>query len=152
MERLLVRPTFDACRVPVAVSVFDIWSRETRVATRGAVAPAVCASCAVPVLFHPALLDGRPSFDGGILDRPGLAGMPVSERRVLFHHIPSKSPWRRVLTLPTRPGMVTLVLEGMPRSGPFRLHEGRRAYRAARAAMKRALDTPIEGGMVVVPG
>jgi NTE family protein len=83
--------------------------------------------------------------------------MPEAEGRVLFHHILSRSPWRRRqpsrygdVPIPTRPGMVTLILEGLPRSGPFRLDEGRRALRVARAAMKRALDEPIDGDLVVV--
>jgi NTE family protein len=70
---------------------------------------------------------------------------------VLFHHIASKSPWRRTPPAPpTRPGMVTLVIEGLPRSGPFRLDAGRRALALARDATDRALDAPIEGGVVRV--
>jgi NTE family protein len=148
---LLPARTFASCRVPAAVSVFDVFSRTTRVVDRGDMAPAICASCAVPFLFHPVLLEGRPSLDGGIRDRPGLAGMPRSEPRVLFHHIPSRSPWRLAVPIPSRPGMVTLVIDGLPRSGPFKLHEGRRAFRVAREAMKRALDQPIsEDGRVFV--
>jgi NTE family protein len=150
LDRLLNVPTFDRCRIPAAVSVFDVRSRATRVVESGDLAQAICASCAVPLLFHPVRIEGRPSLDGGIADRPGLAGMPEAEQRVLFHHILSRSPWRRSLPVPSRPGMVTLLVEGLPRSGPFRLHEGRRAFRAARVAMKRALDQPIEDGIVVV--
>jgi NTE family protein len=75
--------------------------------------------------------------------------MPDSEPRVLFHHIGSKSAWRMKLEVPRRPGMVTVVLEGLPRSGPFRVAAGREAFRAARAAMKRALDTKIADGVVI---
>jgi NTE family protein len=151
MEAMLSFLTFDACRVPVAVSAFDVLRRRTHVLERGELAPAVCASCAVPFLFHPVLIGGRAYLDGGILDRPGLEGMPASEPRVLFHHIASRSPWRRAgEPLPTRPGMIVFVIEGLPRSGPFRLDEGRRAYRAAREATKRALDLPVTDDRVVV--
>ncbi|MBX3223308.1 MAG: patatin-like phospholipase family protein [Labilithrix sp.] len=150
MEGLVASRRFEACRVPAAVSVFDVLTRKTRVIDAGDVAPAICASCAVPVLFHPVRIGGRAYLDGGILDRPGLAGMPESEPRVLFHHIASKSPWRTRNELPSRPGMLTFAIDGLPRSGPFRLHEGRRAYRAARDATRRALERPVTGSVLVV--
>jgi NTE family protein len=155
MHRLLGVRTFAGCRVPLAVSVFDVYSRATRVVDDGDLAAAICASCAVPGLFHPVAIDGRPCLDGGILDRPGLVGMPEREPRVLFHHLLSRSPWRRrrgtgpdEVPIPLREGMVTLVLEDLPRSGPFRLHEGRRALKVAREATRRALDRPIDAGLV----
>jgi NTE family protein len=143
MDGLISVRTFDACRVPAAVSVFDVFRRETHVLSSGDVAPAICASCAVPFLFHPVRIGGRSYLDGGILDRPGLAGMPEREPRLLFHHIASRSPWRTKNEIPTRPGMLTFMIDGLPRSGPFRLDEGRRAYRVARDVTRRALDRPI---------
>ena len=150
VERLLSVRTFDRCRVPAAVSVFDVLTRRTTVLDEGDVAPAICASCAVPFLFHPVRIGGRAYLDGGILDRPGLAGMPAGEPRVLFHHIASRSPWRTKNELPSRRGLLTFAIEGLPRSGPFRLHEGRRAYRVARDATRRALERPVEESVLVV--
>ena len=150
LERLLPSRSFEACRVPAAVSVFDVRTRRTRVLDEGSVTSAIQASCAVPLLFHPVSIAGRSYLDGGILDRPGLVGMPASEPRVLFHHIASKSAWRTKQELPRRPGMVTVALQDLPRSGPFRLAEGRRAYRAAREATRRALDERIDDGVVSV--
>jgi NTE family protein len=150
LEALLPAATFEACRVPVAVSVFDVLARATRVLESGDLPRAVCASCAVPVLFHPVWIGGRAYWDGGILDRPGLLGMPNEEPRVLFHHIASKSTWRLRQEIPRRAGMVTLALRGLPRSGPFRLDAGRRALLAAREGTKRALDRSIEDGLVVI--
>jgi NTE family protein len=46
--------------------------------------------------------------------------------------------------------MVTLVLDDLPRSGPFRLDAGRRALALAREAMQRALAAPIVDGVVRV--
>jgi hypothetical protein len=37
----------------------------------------------------------------------------------------------------------------LPRSGPFKLHEGRRAFRVAREATKRALDRTVADGYLV---
>src|SRR3569623_764644 len=144
-------PVHDAagCRVPVKISVFDIARRTTAVLADGDLAHAIRASCAVPALFHPVRIAGRAYWDGGILDRPGLAGL-AGDDRVLFHHIASKSPWRRSLDVPRRPGMVTLVIDELPRSGPFRLDAGRRALLLARDAMARALDAPIIDGIVRV--
>lgn len=153
LERLLRGKTFDDCRVPAAVSVFDVRTRTSRVIDRGPLSDAVRASCALPVLFHPVRIEGRSYLDGGILDRPGLDGMPSQERRVLFHHLSSKSPWRRTLDVPRREGMVTLAIEGLPRSGPFRLDLGRRALHAARDATRRALDRVVpHEGHLRVPG
>ena len=150
LDRLLVARTFDACRVPLALSAFDVVTRRTHVLDRGDVAPAIQASCALPFLFQPVRVGGRAYLDGGILDRPGLRGTPESEPRVLFHHLASKSPWRIALERPRRPGMVTVVLGELPRSGPFRLDAGRRAFAAAREATRRALDAPVDGDTVSV--
>ena len=98
-------------------------------------------------MFHPVWIARRPYWDGGILDRPGIAGVPPG--RLLFHHIASRSPWRSLSPpLPRRAGLVALVLEDLPRSGPFRLEEGRRAMQLAREATERALDRPLERGIV----
>ena len=151
VERLLPVRTFAECRVRTAVSAFDVLRRKTQVLDGGDLASAICASCALPVLFQPVWIGGRAYLDGGILDRPGLEGMPASESRVLFHHIASRSPWRLKNEAPTRSGMLTLAIDGLPRSGPFRLDAGRRAFHAARAATRRALSLPVRGSLLVVP-
>jgi NTE family protein len=46
--------------------------------------------------------------------------------------------------------MLTFAIEGLPRSGPFRLHEGRRAFRVAREATKRALERPVTDSVLVI--
>lgn len=153
LEALVGRRSLEAARVPAAVSVHDPLRRRTVVLARGDVAAAVHASCAVPFLFHPVWIGGRPFVDGGVSDRPGLAGMPDGAR-LLFHHIASRSPWRGVdseaMKVPPRAGMTTLVLEGLPRAGPFALDAGRRAFVAARRGAREALDAPVEGGVVRV--
>ena len=148
LRRMLPVVHFDRCRVPARVSVFDILRRRTHVVASGDLPLAIRASCAVPGLFHPVWIARRPYWDGGILDRPGLHGVPRGER-VLFHHIASRSPWRKKLALPPpRPGMVTLAIDGLPRSGPNRLDAGRAAMALARRATEAALDAPIVDGVV----
>lgn len=142
---------FEDARVPAAVSVFDVRARATRVRDAGDMADAICASCAFPGLLQPVRIDGRAYLDGGVADRPGLAGLPVGTPRVLFHHIGSKSPWRRrPPEPPRREGLVSVILGDLPRAGPFSLDEGRRALAVAREKALRALDRPIVGERVVV--
>jgi NTE family protein len=155
LRELLPVSAMTATRVPVRISAFDIRRRTTTVLHDTDLAHAIRASCAVPAMFHPVWIDHgagdrRAYWDGGILDRPGLAGIPAGER-VLFHHIVSKSPWRaKPPAPPRREGMVTLMIDELPRSGPFRLDAGRRALELAREATKRALDAPIVDGVVRV--
>lgn len=151
LESLLPVKTFAECRAPLAVSVFDILTRKTWVVREGLLAPAIQASCTVPFLFHPTWVEGRPTLDDGITDRPGVEGLP-REGRVLYHHLATRSPWRRKgspsMEIPRREGMTALVIDDLPRVGPFRLEEGPRAFEAARAAARRAMDRPIEAGVV----
>ena len=150
LRRILPVTELERCRVPARISVYDVLGRRTAVRERGDLAAAIRASCAVPVMFHPVWIEGRPYLDGGILDRPGLAGVPLG--RALFHHIVSRSPWRSArspaLQPPRRDQLVTLAIDELPRSGPFRLEAGRRALEAARAAAERALDAPVREGVV----
>jgi NTE family protein len=114
----------------------------------GDLAPAVHATCAVPGLFHPVWIHGTPFVDGGVADRPGLAGMPTGQR-VLFHHLPSRSPWRRVAPpIPRRAGLTALVIDGLPRVGPFRLPRGPAAFMQARSAARRAMEREMIDGVV----
>lgn len=147
LRRLLPVAAIESCAIPTKISVFEIASRTTRVIERGDLPDAIRASCCVPIMFHPVTIEGRAYWDGGILDRPGIAGIPDG-KRLLFHHIASKSPWRAVLPIPKRSNMVSIVIEGLPRSGPWKLDAGRRALELAREATRRALDAEIIDGVV----
>lgn len=153
VESLLPVRGFDECRVPARLSVFDVLGRHTRVLDSGPLAPAIVASCSLPGLFQPAWVERRPLLDGGILDRPGLAGVPAGTR-VLHHHLAQRSPWRRpgspALEPPQRAGLVALVVRDLPRVGPFRLHRGAQAFAAARRGAERALGLPVVGDRIEV--
>lgn len=149
LRRMLPVDRIESCRVPVQISAFDILARRTRVLERGDLPRAIRASCAVPAMFQPVWIDRRPHWDGGILDRPGIAGVPPG--RLLFHHISAPAPWSRetaLLVIPKRPDMVTLVLDDLPRANPFRLEAGKAAMQAARDAAERALDLPVDDDLV----
>jgi NTE family protein len=151
LAALLPVARFEDCRWKLAVSAFDALALRTRVLDSGPLVAALRASCSLPLLFQPAWDRGRPLWDGGVLDRPGLAGMPAGQR-VLHHHLASRSPWRRrgspALVPPRREGLVSLVIHGLPRSGPGRLHVGRPALLLAQAAAARALELPVRDGVV----
>ena len=140
VETLMTARSFETARIPAALSVWDVLARRTVVLERGDLATAICASCAFPGLLQPVWIGGRPYLDGGIADRPAHAALGATER-VLFHHLPSKSPWRRVAPpIPWREPMVAIAPPGLPRLGPFRLGEGREAFRIARDHLRSALD------------
>lgn len=143
LARILPVARFDECAIPLAVSVHQWAGRATRVIDRGELVPAIYASCAVPLLFHPIRLDGKLASDGGIADRWGIAGVADGER-VFYHHLGSRSPWRRqddpALRLPERANLAALELFNIPRSGPNKLALGPAivdmAWKAARAALQ----------------
>ena len=78
-------------------------------------------------------------LDGGIADRPGWAGLS-GERRVLLHHLPSRS--RPRTDVPSRVGARIVCTEGLPRVGPFRLAAGMAAFDMAWRCTARALERP----------
>ncbi|WP_290525213.1 patatin-like phospholipase family protein [Alcanivorax sp.] len=138
---------------PVAVSAWHGRTRRTRVLRSGAAVEAIYASCAVPGLFQPASIDGQRYWDGGIADRHGLASSWPGER-VLYHHLQSRSPWRSrqsaALEPPQRTNLVTLTIDGLPRSGPNRLEQGYQALEHAYLATQQALAQPVTVGRVHV--
>lgn len=143
LEAALATSRFEDCNVPAFASTYDVVRRCVRVLDRGPLALALHASCAVPGMFHPVWIDGLPHVDGGVADRPGIRGVREGER-VLFHHLASRSPWRRrgsdSMRIPERERMTTLVIPELPRVGPFRLQAGRDAFSRARDGTRLALD------------
>jgi NTE family protein len=143
LEAMLPVRTFEESPTPIALSAFDLLGWRTAVLEAGPLAPAIHASCAAPVLFQPVRIGGRLFADGGVLDRPGLAGAS-GDARILYHHLTSRSPWRRrkspALRVPERPGLRAVALAGIPRCGPFRLEHGREAFERAAEGMRAALD------------
>ncbi len=143
LEAILPVATFEACPTPLAISVFDVFARRTAVLRAGPLAPALHASCAAPILFQPVRIGTRTYLDGGVLDRHGLAGLGPDER-VLYHHLTSRSPWRRpnspALRVPDLPHLRAVALPGLPRVGPFRLGRAGEAMERAAAGMRAALS------------
>lgn len=138
---------FADCRVPVRVVVFDVAARHAVTLADGELVPAIRASCSVPGMFQPAVIAGRRYLDGGVTDRAGI-GAASDGARVLYHHLPPHSPWRRFTpaqnAVPRRRDLHLLHEPALPRLSPFHLHRGPRAYELARAMTLRALAAPID--------
>lgn len=133
----------EQCRVPLGISVFDIYDRRTKIVDGGELAPAIRASCAVPFLFHPVRLGSRLCLDGGIMDRPGMSGLQDGER-VFYHHLLPSSFWRRknapTSQIPNRLNMKSLAIKDLPQVNPFALDRGKLAFEQARATMQGLLN------------
>jgi NTE family protein len=153
LEAMLPVDDFSGCRWSLFLSAYDALARKTRVIESGPLAIAIHASCALPGLFQPVWIGWRPHFDGGVRDRHGLAGTIPGER-IFYHHLSSRSPWRgkqsASLSPPDRENTVSLVIGGIPRTGPFKLELGRRANEVTYRATLEALDQPVVDGLVRV--
>lgn len=144
--------TIEECRVPVSLSAYNMTTKQVEVFKSGSLVEATYASCAIPFMFHPLKLETGRYIDGGVSDRAGLADINDSEggkERVLYHHIASRSPWRKKgsdsIKVPQRNNLMALVLHDLPRSGPTKLEEGPRIYELAKHATLKALRSPTHG-------
>lgn len=153
LRRMSPAARIEDCRIPVSVSAFDLLRFRVAAMKQGDFADVIYASCAVPFMFRPIRI-GRGYFvDGGVADRPGLAGVPPGTR-VFYHHIATRSPWRRAnssaLRVPERSNMISLVVRDLPRPGPNALELGREAWEMSRAALRQALDRPVTKPVIEV--
>ncbi|MBA2665329.1 MAG: patatin-like phospholipase family protein [Bradymonadaceae bacterium] len=138
---------FDELQTPFACSAWRVRTRQTEVLDKGDLPAAIRASAAFPGLFQPVRVAGGHYLDGGIADRPAFAPLAAGER-TLYHHLASKSPWRRgegtQMLAPSRADTITLDLGELPRLGPFRLEQGGQAMDLARERTLRALELPAK--------
>ena len=145
LESMLPVRTFEESPTRLALSAYDVLGFRTAVLRSGPLAPAIHVSCAAPLLFQPVRIGARLYSDGGVRDRHGLAGLAPGER-VLYHHLTSRSPWRRrgspALRVPERPELRAIALDALPRLGPFRLERAAEAMERAAEGMRAALLRP----------
>lgn len=136
------------CPTPFATVVYELAGRRARVLDRGRLAPAIQASCTVPLMFRPLRHEGRLLVDGGVTDRDGETALAADER-VFQHRLVSQSPWRRLTRAPAllgmspRTGRKVMELTTLPRVSPFRLEFGPHALATAREATLRWLAAPV---------
>ncbi|WP_372369457.1 patatin-like phospholipase family protein [Candidatus Uabimicrobium sp. HlEnr_7] len=143
---------FSKCRFPISISAYDAILQKTKVLESGDIVRAIRASCAVPLLFHPVWIKRKPFLDGGIRDHGGLKSIKKNERMFYHHLLPRKhnNKSRFFKRLPQKNNMVTLVLTSLPSVGPYCLENGRNAYNHAYNTMKKAMNTPIKNGKIII--
>jgi NTE family protein len=134
----------EACKVPLALSVFRLPDLETEVLREGPLVEAIYASCAVPGMFAPIKIHDAYCVDGGVRDRPGWDAFEVTDR-VFCHYLLSRSRWRRWTGVgwglpPTQENRLTIAIANLPRVGPFHLERGELAFNFARKRFGDILD------------
>lgn len=165
LEEMLPVGAFEQCRLPLAVTAYDLDERRLRVFDSGPLAPAVRASCALPFMFEPAPVDGHVYWDGGTVEKAPLG--PLAARKdldaIIVCYLPQSRPPGRPTTIAAglRAALHTLILPeqqrvvdelragGMdvhvvapdvPRSGPGRLSLGPRIVERAEGETRRILE------------
>lgn len=132
------------CPIALAIVTHELRRRRPTVHQRGLLRPAIRASCALPIMFGPVWIDGRLHADGGIRDRPGFSALAPNER-VLYHHLPHRSPWPRLAGNEHDDRRETerrrvLTFDELPRVHPGALERGPIALTHARDQTLRWLD------------
>jgi len=86
--RPLLPATFAGLRRPLGLGAMDR-AKTHHLLTQGPLPEAVAASCAIPYVFQPVTIGGRRLWDGGAVDRLGLAGWRRWRpgRRALVHWV-----------------------------------------------------------------
>ena len=145
LDKVAVK-TFDDCEIPVRVAAFALDTLQTEVLEEGDLALAIRASCCFPGMFQPVKIGDRRYLDGGIADRPGIS-TATPGAQLLFHHLPTHSPWRKVVRVqndvPKWPRLHLLHEPSLPKLSPFRLEPGKDALRLAYEMTKQKLSQPV---------
>ncbi len=82
-ERDLEDLTFADLAIPLRVNATDIMAGALRTFDSGLLLPAMLATCAIPGVFPPIMIDGQQYVDGGILDNGGVSvAMATGARRI----------------------------------------------------------------------
>lgn len=137
---------FSEAKLPLHVSIFDIFRMRTMVARSGSAAKAIRASCAVPLMFHPTMIGKRPYWDGGIFDKAGILGLNP-DAPVICHYL--KSPGflsdleHKSVVKKASPNLKLILLDGLPSSGPNHMHLGKSIIDIAYEKTKAQLQQPV---------
>jgi len=144
-DKLIIK-NIENTKFDLKVSTFNLMKGKTEVLESGNLAQAIYASCAVPFMFQPIMINKNFYLDGGLKDRPGLNGVEANER-VFYHHIISNSPWRKKsgksTQIPKRENMISLAIKNLPKVRPNNLKSGVLAYNKAKESMRKVLDMDI---------
>lgn len=128
---------FEDLRYPLEISCFDVKKMKTVALNSGPLAPAVAASCRIPLFFHPYKNDSQLLVDGGVEDHLALLQAKPNER-ILCHQLSEPFPWDFSRRQPWNSNELQKIqLEKIPRSSPFHMDRGpqitERAYNQSKA-------------------
>jgi NTE family protein len=92
MREALPVKTFEECADPLVVAATDLNEKKEKIFTRGDLPLAVCASCAVPMLFRPVEAGGSMCVDGGVTSKAPISALISAARpdKVIIHYIASR--------------------------------------------------------------
>jgi NTE family protein len=174
LDDALGADSFEGCAHPLVLVAADLTRGGAKVFTRGALAPAVHATCAYPGLFRAVHHDGSLLWDGGLVDKAPLLALADSEAgreldAYLVHYLPSRT--RESLTgafayvqgmsvamaalrrdhfrlqtqvLQARGIPVYVVSSELPSVSPSKMSRGSEALAAGRRSALDALRRPAE--------
>lgn len=78
IQLLTKNKSFEELNIKLGVIATDLISKESVLISKGNVAEAVRASIAIPGIFCPGVINGKPLFDGGVLER-----VPVKQAKLM---------------------------------------------------------------------
>jgi predicted acylesterase/phospholipase RssA len=90
LSKALSVHSFEACRIPLTVTAYDLGVGRVRHFSSGPLIPAVYASCAYPYLFTPAEIEGKHYWDGGFGEKTPLVPFlePPDVEVVIVSYLP----------------------------------------------------------------
>lgn len=147
-KRLLVK-NIEECKIPLGVTAYDVLRFETQCLIKGDLASSIRASCCVPLLFQPVMVNGWPYVDGGTFDWNGAMALPgVPSSNLVVNVLCGRSQLLKT-PLASNPALrhrtdikvISLVYENIPRVSPFSMQTtGPLAFEAARQVTRRVLS------------
>ncbi|MEA9357230.1 patatin-like phospholipase family protein [Bacteriovorax sp. PP10] len=144
--RANLHPRLEELSLNIAVSTFEVGTFKTKIFTEGETAPIVRASCTPPFLVHPAKINGKRYFDGGIFDKPGIMGIPKEKRSVshfLMSHLRDRN-WDFSHNLKKRrPNQLMICFSDLIAVKPSNLSVGYEAFARCFENTIRLLNTDI---------
>jgi len=96
--------TFEELRIPLTVCTTDFRNATSVYFSSGDLVPPIVASCSVPLMFSPVIINGRPMVDGGLLDNLPVEPLIGQFDRVIGVHVNPVQPVEK-------PIPVTRILE-----------------------------------------
>ncbi len=152
LENLLPVDSIEDCRIPLYIAVYQLLARKSVILSKGDLASSVVASCALPILFQPAIIEKKVYIDGGTKDPFGLNAVNDKER-LLVHslcHCPKGAVWGAIRKKTSAKQSISLMIpSNLPPVGPFKLYLGIKACQIAKEQALYLLDRPYKDSLIL---